>query len=131
VPAPATTNKYQDPAKMADFSALMPADKFVSCFENSVELASILEAKCKLLIEEWHKLNFAPCMADQRTPVDKLFQLFTHTWKNFRGKQEQSSYELQLNSYGYTALNMSAERPTKMTLKDIKVREIRERSKNI
>jgi hypothetical protein len=120
VPAPPSTNKYQDPKKLPDFVALMPADKFVDSFSSSKELSEILTLKCRELISEWNALNNKPEMANQRTPLDKLFELFRHTWKRW-GKAETSVYELQLSTYGYTSQNMNAERPKKMTLKDIKV----------
>lgn len=121
VPAPQTTNKFKDPKKLPDHVALMPADKFVACFESSREMASILTSKCKELISEWRALNDSPEMASQRTPLDKAFELFGHSFKGMWNKPERSVYELQLNLYGYTAQNLAVERPEKLTMKDIKV----------
>ena len=100
VPVSFAASKFQDAYRPTEHVALLPADKFVEVFNgNCIVMANFLTEKAQELTQTWQEVNKPARMACQRTAVEKLFSLFTHTWKSSRFKDEQSEYQLQLNTF--------------------------------
>jgi hypothetical protein len=102
VPVPFAMSKYQEAYRPSEHVALMPADKFLEAFNGNCHvMADFLSKKSQELAQQWQQENKGASMAYQRTAVEKLFSLFSHSWKSSRFREEQSEYQLQLNTFKY------------------------------
>ena len=95
-------------------------DGFLNIFGDCEGLHKFLETKARDLIGEWKAKNGSKNMMENRSPIQKIYSRAKYSWMGSKNKREYASYDLQLNTFGYTASVQKLEKPI-IRLKDINV----------
>jgi hypothetical protein len=103
-----------------DFAILIPLIGWLSYFGSNPDLlADHLEAKAKELVRRWKETN-CPIKDGGRHPLGWAEKVYKTEWRNPRGKNEITIFEISLNSYYHTANNQWTRNP-EITLGDLKL----------
>jgi hypothetical protein len=105
-----------------DAVAIFDLDSFISSFVQHDELANFLEAKCAEVMAEWRADNAGKEKMGSRVPIERVFSFAKYSWEGKTKKKEESEYDIQLSTYGFTAANQHKDVPEQMGLNHIKVR---------
>jgi len=102
---------------------VLPLGVFLDVFSDPKKLEQGLHRHCKDVLEEWEALNAEADSLGQRTNVERVFTLHRHEWKVGYGPSHFSEFEMQINSWGFTAANNNTADPPPIEQKDLKVSE--------
>jgi hypothetical protein len=103
-----------------DAVAVFDLEAFLNTFLQPDELANFLESKCNEVMTEWKQDNQAKDKMGCRVPIERVFSFAKYAWEG-KSKKEESEYDLQLSTYGFTAANQQRDVPEQMGLNNIKV----------
>jgi hypothetical protein len=107
-----------------DAVAIFDLEAFIHTFLQHDELATFLEGKCTEVMAEWKLDNQAKEKMGCRVPIERVYSFAKYAWEGKSKKKEESEYDLQLSTYGFTAANQQRDVPEQMGLNHIKVTTI-------
>lgn len=100
-------------------SALLPCKPFLSAFKDPLIFASMLQTKAENVVAEWPVLNRGLAPLD-RIMAERSFTLYKNTYRSDRNNVDIAEYEMQISSFGYTALAQRVPVPEPLQLRDLK-----------
>jgi hypothetical protein len=99
---------------------ILPSDFFLDTFGDPHKMDKGLHEQAMRVIEEWDEVNGGDDMKGQRTNVEACFVMGRHEWRS-GFLWHFSEYELQINSWGFTAAHNKDFNPPTPQLEDLKV----------
>jgi hypothetical protein len=99
---------------------VMPKNIFLDTFADPHKMDEGLHEEALLLIDEWETVNGSDDTRGRRTNVEASFCLGRNEWRKGYARHF-SEYELQINSWGFTATHNKVFHPPPPQLDDLKV----------
>jgi hypothetical protein len=114
---PETNNSAADTKQAA---IILPSNIFLDGFADPHKLDKGFHEQAMRVIEEWDEVNGGDDTRGRRTNVEACFPLGRHDWRS-GFLHHFSEYELQINSWGFTAAHNKDFNPPSPQLEDLKV----------
>ena len=99
--------------------ALLPCDTFLTAFQQPKQFADLLQVRAQNVLVEWPVINhgLAP---ENRVMAERYFSMYQNVFRGARNNAEQSIYEMQISSYGYTKAARKVPIPEPLQMRDLK-----------